>query len=161
MKKYSILLILTFTSLAFYSCTNNSESSDNANTMDTEEVDAEATMAAFNQMKTTCYVCHSPEAFSAEAVLAPAFVEVKERYLEKYPDKNAFVNAMVSYVNKPNEEHSLMTEYIEKLKIMPDPTIDSSAIASIVNFIYDNELAYPEWYPAFYKEKYNKEFTEL
>lgn len=157
MKNYIYLLSIIALMSLWTACSQDTKSTDeSSDTADATGQDTETAMAAFQQMKTTCYVCHSPDAYSDEASLAPPLVEVKKRYMDKYPTQEAFAAAMNSYINKPTEEAALMTEYVERFKLMPDPTISAEEIAKVVNFIYENELAYPEWYKAIHQEKYSE-----
>ncbi len=70
--------------------------------------------------KANCAVCHgSTGGMDMTKRIAPPIAAVRMHYIGTYPDQNSFVNAVSSWVEKQDENKSLMRGAIQKFKIMP------------------------------------------
>jgi len=83
-----------------------------------------------------CTICH----LISKNKTAPSILEIKSRYLRAYPNKKDFVKQMSIWVKNPNEETSIMQEYITKYKIMPNLAYDIGALEEIAAYIYDTNF---------------------
>lgn len=110
----------------------------------------------YELMKTNCYVCHNPKAVSHDSILAPPFKAVKMQYTNAYNTKEDFVNAIVNWVQNPEEEKALMRGAVTKFKVMPKLTLPSQDLEKIAAYIYDNDVEEPLWMQTHRKEMQGK-----
>ncbi len=97
----------------------------------------------YQLLKTYCYVCHNPNATSHDQMLAPPMMMVKKHYKPAYPDKQDFINAIISWVHHPTEEKALMPGAVRKFKIMPPLAYPEDDLKLIAAYIFDNEMDKP------------------
>jgi hypothetical protein len=83
-----------------------------------------------------CVACH----FETKAVSAPSIIQIKEKYLTAFPDKEDFVEFMSTWVNNPKEETSIMLEAVEKYKLMPLLHYDMESLKEISAYIYETDF---------------------
>ncbi len=110
----------------------------------------------FTLMKNNCYVCHNPKAKSHDAIIAPPFVAVKRRYSRQYESKEVFVNAVVNWVQNPNEEEALMRGAVREFKVMPNLPLDTEILQKIASYMYENDMEEPEWFGEHVKEMHGE-----
>lgn len=96
-------------------------------------------------MKNNCYACHNPNAASHDDIIAPPFMAVKMHYMRTYKTKDAFVKAIVNWVQNPSEEKSLMRGAVNRFKIMPKLPLPSADLEKIATYIYENKVDAPKW----------------
>ncbi len=106
----------------------------------------------YTLLKNNCYVCHSPNTKSHDEIIAPPFVAVKRRYNRQYNNKEEFVNAVVNWVQNPNEEKALMRGAVRKFKVMPKLPLETENLQKIASYIYDTNVEEPEWFGEHVKE---------
>jgi len=106
----------------------------------------------YELMKTNCYVCHNPKAVSHDSIIAPPFKAVKMQYTIAYNTKTNFVNAIVNWVQNPEEEKALMRGAVNKFKVMPKLPLPIQDLEKIAAYIYDNDVEEPVWMQAHMKE---------
>ena len=107
----------------------------------------------YTLMKENCYVCHNPNTKSHDDILAPPFKGVKMHYTRQYENKEDFVEAVVNWVQNPNEDNALMYGAVMKFKVMPKLELDKKDLEKIASYIYDNDVEEPEWMGEHMKEK--------
>jgi hypothetical protein len=83
-----------------------------------------------------CTTCH----FETKAVSAPSIMQVKEKYLAAFPNKEDFVEFMSTWVNNPKEETSIMLEAVKKYKLMPLLHYDMESLKEISAYIYETNF---------------------
>lgn len=93
-----------------------------------------------------CYICHNPKSKSHDEIIAPPLWGMKKHYLEAYPAKEDFENAMLSFIQNPTEEKALMKGPIKRFGLMPKPAVSKEDLQKIVAYIYSNELENPQWH---------------
>lgn len=118
-------------------------------TIDSQKVDG------YTLMKENCYVCHNPNTKSHDDIIAPPFKGVKMHYTRQYENKEDFVNAVVNWVQDPNEDNALMYGAVMKFKVMPKLPMETKELEKIADYIYDNDVEEPEWMGEHQKEKGN------
>ena len=106
----------------------------------------------YTLMKNTCYACHNPNTASHDDILAPPFKAVKMRYTRQYNNKVDFVNAMVNWVQNPEDDKALMRGAVKQFKLMPKLPLPTEDLKKIAIYIYENEVEEPEWMEAHMKE---------
>jgi mono/diheme cytochrome c family protein len=110
----------------------------------------------YTLMKNNCYACHNPKATSHDEILAPPFKAVKMHYTRAYDSKEEFVNAMVSWVQNPDEDKALMFGAVKRFKVMPKLALPTEDLEKIAAYIYDNDVEQPEWMEEHMKEMKGK-----
>ncbi|GLB48624.1 hypothetical protein Y10_09920 [Neptunitalea sp. Y10] len=100
-----------------------------------------------------CYVCHSATAPEGAGRIAPPMVAVKTRYLRDNKTREAFVNSIINFVNKPTEDNAMMRGAVKKFGVMPAQKYPDSTLLTIASFMYDYKIEEPEWFKAHYEEK--------
>ncbi|EAR01843.1 DUF3365 domain-containing protein [Maribacter sp. HTCC2170] len=106
-------------------------------------------------METECYICHdatTPE----ESRIAPPMIAIKTRYTIANTSKEEFVEQMWDFVSDPTEEKAVMYGALSKFGVMPYQAFPEEKIKLIAEYMYDNEIAKPEWF----EEHYRKEHGE-
>ncbi|MFD1314449.1 c-type cytochrome [Namhaeicola litoreus] len=97
-------------------------------------------------LKMRCYACHQVSSKSHDEIIAPPLAAVKRRYLRSFPEREAFINAIVNWTMDPKEKNALMYGAVKKFKVMPYQSFDKSEMSVIAGYIYDNDLEEPEWF---------------
>jgi cytochrome c551/c552 len=106
----------------------------------------------YTLMKNNCYACHNPNTESHDDILAPPFKAVKMHYNREYDNKKDFVDAMVNWVQNPEEDKALMFGAIKRFKVMPKMPLPTEDLEKIATYIYDNDVEEPEWMEEHMKE---------
>lgn len=83
-----------------------------------------------------CTTCH----FETKSVSAPSMMEVRKRYLSAFPNKKEFVKQMAEWVEKPNEERSIMLDAINKYELMPNLAFEKGVLRDIADYIYETDF---------------------
>jgi mono/diheme cytochrome c family protein len=105
----------------------------------------------YDLMKNNCYVCHNPKVASHDDNIAPPFKAVKNRYTKAYSDRTDFINAVVDFVQNPEEDKALMKGAMKQYKLMPKLPLPTEDLEKIAAYIYDNEVEAPVWMEAHMK----------
>ena len=91
--------------------------------------------------KANCAVCHgSTGGMDMTKRIAPPIAAVRMHYIGTYPDQNSFVNAVSSWVEKQDENKSLMRGAIQKFKIMPPLAVAKEDAQKIAAYIYAGDI---------------------
>jgi len=99
----------------------------------------------YTLMKNNCYACHNPNTASHDDILAPPFKAVKMHYNREYDNKKDFVDAMVNWVQNPEEDKALMFGAVKRFKVMPKLPLPTEDLGEIATYIYENNVEEPEW----------------
>ncbi|QAA81116.1 DUF3365 domain-containing protein [Aequorivita sp. H23M31] len=102
-------------------------------------------------MVNNCYMCHNPKA-SENDMIAPPMVAVKMHYLSEDLSKAEFVDEIISFLKIPSEEKSKMPGAIKKFGLMPYQFYPENTIRQIADYMFDHEIAEPEWFEEHYKK---------
>ena len=95
--------------------------------------------------KQNCAVCHGATGgMDMSKRLAPPIMGVKMHYVKKHPDKESFVAAVVSWLDKPEESKSLMKMAIHKFKLMPKIPVSDADAEKIAVYMFEGKLEKPE-----------------
>jgi hypothetical protein len=62
--------------------------------------------------------------------------EIKAVYLKKYPQKSAFVEAMLKFVKHPTKEDALYKKGLDKYTLMPKMPFKEEALKGVMEYIY-------------------------
>jgi cytochrome c551/c552 len=83
-----------------------------------------------------CITCH----YETEEKSAPSMMEVRQRYLQAFPEKKDFVKYLSEWVHKPSEEHSIMLDAIKKHGLMPQLAYEKDVLREIAGYIYETDF---------------------
>ncbi|MCM4172660.1 DUF3365 domain-containing protein [Arenibacter sp. TNZ] len=106
-------------------------------------------------IETECYLCHNPKASEA-SMIAPPMVAIKKHYIEPSTTKEQFTEAIVSWINDPQEEKSKMPGALNRFGIMPYQPYPEETISLIAEYMYDNEISQPDWFDAHFQREHGK-----
>ncbi len=84
-----------------------------------------------------CVTCHRVDNLNKSA---PTIQEIKQRYIQAFPQKKDFIDYMSNWVLKPDANTSLMMDAIEKYELMPELAFDKTTLEEISEFIYENDF---------------------
>ena len=152
MKKVLLFFVLITSILG---CKDNTKSTDSKMVYTPIVDNATSQNEAYKKMKTLCYACHSPTA-EMDMRMAPPMIAVKMHYTKEYANQEDFVNAIWKYMQKPEEEKSLMKRAVKRFGLMPYVPYKEEDIKSIANYIYNNDLDKPEWFEEHKKQEHGK-----
>lgn len=97
-------------------------------------------LKALSALNSSCFSCHNPDA-NVALKTAPHFEEVRK----KYSSAENFIQAMIAFLNAPSEAISLMPEAVKQYGLMPKITMTKDDVAIIAQYIYETDMASPEW----------------
>ncbi|MBD0823981.1 hypothetical protein [Aestuariibaculum marinum] len=146
--KFLTLLVLV---AALSSCKNN----DKQNPVVTEQPKEATVHPGKKLMETYCYSCHDATT-SHDNRLAPPMIAIKKRYISANTTKEEFTEDMLLWMKKPSEEISKMPEAVERFGVMPIMVFPDRVIKQISEYMYNNDIAQPEWFEAHFKEQQGK-----
>ena len=84
-----------------------------------------------------CATCH----FKTRSHSAPSVMELRQRYLDAFSNKEDFINYMATWVHKPKAETSLMHDAIDKYELMPELGFDLPTLREISAYIYEVDFS--------------------
>ena len=106
-----------------------------------------------------CYICHNPRVKKEIDIIAPPMVEVKYIYKMRNPEKNQFVNKISAFVLSPDNVKAVMKGRVMTHGVMPNLSFTEEEVRKIVEFIFENELEPPIWFPEYFKKKYGENWV--
>ncbi|MCH6200698.1 hypothetical protein MMU07_14025 [Aquiflexum sp. LQ15W] len=93
-----------------------------------------------------CFACHHPGMGQGpSARIGPPMFRVREHYFREGMAREEFVDPIIAYVQHPSQDKSKMPGAIRNFGLMPPLPIDQKDLISIVNYIYDHDLASEQW----------------
>lgn len=145
MKKLNIVLFVSLVALFFGACSEQVEKSVSQKSKSeqvSEEVNPVADSKGYELMKSKCYACHfeKPDPSKRGQMIAPPMLRVQEHYLPNYPEKEEFVQAVMSMVKNPTEEKSLMPGALRKFNLMPKLPYNDDELRLIVEALYSMDF---------------------
>jgi|GEM_PF-1298841 len=87
-----------------------------------------------------CTACHNPE---LDPPLAPPMFGVQRRYGMMYPDKQEFIQSVVSFVRHPAMDKAIMRRAVQKKGLMPAMDLPQEQLTDIATYIYEESFALP------------------
>lgn len=93
-----------------------------------------------------CFACHHPGMRGGPAGrTAPPIFRVREHYLREGMAREEFVDPIIAYVQHPSQDKSKMPGAIRNFGLMPPLSVDQKDLTTIVNYMYDHDLASEGW----------------
>lgn len=91
-----------------------------------------------------CSSCHGlTGGMNMRQRVAPPIAAVRFHYIDVYPDKTSFVNAVSNWVEKQDKNKSLMYGAIRRFKLMPAISIARQDAEKIARYIYAGNIEKP------------------
>jgi hypothetical protein len=118
-------------------------------TNDVAEFSLKLTAAEFNEGQRTvrlyCAPCHGIAGNHQDAMLAPSLWAVRQHYINKHPTPDAFVAAMLAFLDEPTDDAGLMPQAIEKYGLMAMLPLSESERNAAVRLIAAGHVERPSW----------------
>lgn len=149
MKIYYLLLALIF----FLGISCRDKAKEEVKVNETIEKPVVVQESGKHLMETQCYLCHSPSAPHDGVRIGPPMIAIKAHYQQAYDDREAFINAIVDFVNRPSEEKSQLKGAVRRFGLMPYQHYDSAKVRAIAAYLYDYEIEEPDWFEAHWQER--------
>ena len=73
-------------------------------------------------------------------------IAIKKHYITSETTKEDFVAAMQTWVKNPNQADAKMFGAVKRFGVMPMQYFPEETIAQIADYIYDYDIAQPEWF---------------
>lgn len=114
------------------------------------EVDlSSAPVAAIEQgvalMPAHCHTCHRVGESEIDAMLAPPLWGVRAHYLAKFPEPEAFVDAMTNFLLEPQVEKSLLPLEVAHYGLKEPVSLTEEELRSVAWAIYAGRVERPPW----------------
>ena len=107
--------------------------------------------------KTYCSSCHGLSGgMDMRQRVAPPIAAVRFHYIDTYPDKISFVTAITNWVEKQDENKSLMRGAIRRFNIMPPISISREYTQKIAGYIYAGNIEKPAGFDKHVEEMHGK-----
>ena len=141
--RYVTLLVIV---LVFFSCKEAKKSEtlpvDDTNSRSDVGL-SETTHPGKMLMEAECYICHDPKAPEHNRI-APPLAMVKKRYIDSTITKEAFTEALIRWINDPEQE-TKMPDAHRKFGSMPYMPYPEGEIKQIADYMYNNKIEQPRW----------------
>ncbi len=137
-KSFNLLSILLF-SILLVSCNDKQAKKTDIKAISQSDI---TNSDGYKLMENKCFICHfkKPDPSKMGQMIAPPMLRVKEHYLPNYQDKEAFVKAVMEYVNNPSEDKTLMPGAVKKFNLMPKVTYDQGELKLIAEALYEYDF---------------------
>lgn len=86
------------------------------------------------QVMAACNVCHLE---NIDPPKGPPYWAIQKRYKMQFPEQEAFMASMTSFVNQPMEDKVLMKGALEHLGMMPPMPLGDKTLTQISAFLYE------------------------
>ena len=104
--------------------------------------------------QSACMSCHVAE---GQPTVAPPIFAVRDHVIKARPEREAFVQQVVSWVKAPNAEQALMPGAVSKFGLMPaQPELSDADLQAVAEFMFDFDMAKPDWYAEHYQAEHGK-----
>jgi hypothetical protein len=102
-------------------------------------------------------LCSSCHVIEGKPTTAPPIFAVKHHVKQVYPNRDAFVQRIVDWVEDPDATFTLMPGAVSRFGLMPKLSYKKEEVQMIAEYLYDTDMKLPEWYRKHYKEKHGDE----
>lgn len=151
-------IVILFSVVLLFSCNKKKHSYQD---IDKTPSFAYQPQQAKDLMEKHCYTCHSPTADEVEGRIAPPFVAIKARYIEKEGyNKAEFIKAVSEFVANPTDDNALLYGAVRKFGVMPKQAFPDSATVKIAAFIYDYKVEAPVWFKEHWQGHGNNDWEQ-
>lgn len=110
-----------------------------------EAFSADAILQGTQLTKTYCNTCHGVGDRELDAMLAPPLLGVRDVYIERYPDPEAFVDAVVAFTQHPKRENSLMPHAVEQYGLKASVSMAQNELRLAAIALFAEQVERPKW----------------
>lgn len=110
-------------------------------------------------MVNKCYLCHSPNAEQA-SMIAPPMAAIKARYSKDAQSKEEFIRQIWHFVKRPAQEKVKLKGAVKRFGLMPNQPYKQRDIEAIAAFMYDYDIAQPEWFEKHWQKNHGKKYKQ-
>ena len=103
-----------------------------------------------------CIACHK---IQGTPQLAPPIFGVINHVKAMYPEREAFIERVVAWVDNPNPNDVLMPGAARRFGVMPKLGYPTEDVRKIAAFLYEHRIDLPEWYIEHYRQEHGKNPT--
>ena len=108
--------------------------------------------------KTNCAACHGATGgMDFNKRIAPPIAAVRMHYIKTYSDEDSFVQAVAGWVEKQDEEKSMMRGAIRKFNIMPPVNVANEDAEKIAAYIFAGNIEQPEGFKEHVEKEHGKQ----
>lgn len=119
----------------------------------------EAIQQGVQLLPTYCNTCHGVGDREMDEMLSPALWAIREHYLVQYPEPEAFVDAMVEFMQFPRESTALMPVEVKEYGLMTTVSLSEADLRATAIAIYIGEVERPSWARS-YERKHSSWFKK-
>ncbi len=104
-----------------------------------------------------CMACHGQTKDAAgnyKRRVAPPITAVIMHYKSVHKEKEDFIDAVVEWVDNPDEERTLMRGAIRHFNLMPKLDIPEEDVEQIASYLFDDNIPIPEAYRRHYEQNH-------
>ena len=107
--------------------------------------------------KTYCSSCHGlTGGMDMNQRIAPPIAAVRFHYISTHPDKASFVAAVTNWLEKQDENKSLMRGAIRRFNLMPPVPVAKEDAQKIASYIYAGNIEKPAGFDEHVEEMHGK-----
>ena len=100
-----------------------------------------------------CKVCHGlTGGMNMDKRIAPPIAGVRMHYLNVHNDKESFIDAITSWLEKPDANKSLMPGAIRHFNLMPAISVPKEDAKIIAEYIFEGDIEMPDGYKEHYQQ---------
>ncbi|MGB0417028.1 MAG: c-type cytochrome [Coraliomargarita sp.] len=96
-------------------------------------------------IKTYCNTCHGVGDREMDAMLAPPLLGVRDAYLERHPEADAFVSAMVAFTRHPKRQNSLMPYALDVYGLKGSVSLSETDLRLTAIAVFAEQVERPTW----------------
>ena len=100
-----------------------------------------------------CIACHQVQ---GPPKVAPPVFGVINHVKTVYPERRAFVDRIVEWVENPNPDDSLMPGAVRRFGVMPKLKYPQRDVRKIAEYLYDQRMNLPQWYIEHYQQQHGQ-----
>jgi len=107
--------------------------------------------------QTYCSSCHGlTGGMNMKQRVAPPIAAVRFHYIGPYPDKTSFVAAITDWLEKQDENKSLMRGAIHRFNLMPPISVSKEDAQKIAGYIYAGNIEKPEGFDEHVEQQHGR-----
>lgn len=108
-----------------------------------------------DRFKAVCMACHKLD--MGPQMVAPPIFGVRDHYLRVHPGKAEFVQAVVDWVQSPDNSKSLMPGAVRRFNLMPPLPLPEEELQAIASFLYEAKFDEPGWYKEHFEAEHGRQ----
>lgn len=100
-----------------------------------------------------CGACHNVGGKDHDDLLAPPLVAIRRRYQMAYPEREAFIAAIIDFTHNAASQKALLRGPVDRFGAMPAmPHVPVDELREIAIHIFEGEIEIPAWWESHREE---------